>query len=506
NPVVALNIYGYSNCAYHATSFVSLCRAIGIPARVWEVWHHTVSEAYYNNAWHMLDSDIGLYYLTDDNKTIASVEQLWQDQKISEGLEEKAHLTTFSGRNKALRQVYTDAEGNNAYISQDGEQIRGYRYFHGPDFCYVQEDYDRFTYEPHTMAMTLRPGEILKRNWKGNDTFFDHKRHKNRYEQGNKEAIPIRYGNGQIIWRPNLMSELAPTFINKNQAPVFMIHDGQHPPLHVRNKQGGLYDFEERVIIKTETPYTIIGGKVKARLYRGAATMWDRLSFSIKSTTGALRKRIWTAPEDVTGSIDAEVDLDDALYPTGERGRHDHTLEFNFAANEKNDPPTQSGIESIEIVTDIQVAPNSLPALSHGKNVIRYQDETQGPHKVRITHIWREQIDTHAPQAPKTPVYPTNGQTISELAPDLKWEPAHEPSGDTIAQYCVRLSLDPQCRWPVATALEKELAGGATRWKLDTGWLNPDTTYYWRIKAMANNGGWGNWGEVFNFKTALNAK
>jgi hypothetical protein len=375
NPVVALNIYGYSNCAYHATNFVSLCRAIGIPARVWEVWHHTVSEAYYNDAWHMLDSDIGLYYLTGDNRTIASVEQLWEDQKVSEGLEEKAHVTTFSGRNKALRQIYTDVEGGNAQISQDGEMIRGYRYFHGSDFCYIQEDYDRFTFEPHNMAMTLRPGEMLKRNWIGRDIFFDYKRKKASFEGGNSYAIPIRYGDGQLIWRPDLTSKLAPTFINKNQAPVFMTHDGQHPPLHVRNKQGGLYDFEERVIIQTETPYTILGGKVKARLYRGAATDWDRLSLTIGSTTGPIKKRIWEAPEGVIGSIDAEVNLDEVLYPTGERGRHDHTLEFNFAANEKNDPPTQSGIESIEIVTDIQVAPNSLPALSRGKNVIRFRPQ-----------------------------------------------------------------------------------------------------------------------------------
>jgi transglutaminase-like putative cysteine protease len=58
NPVVAMNVYGYANCAYHSTVFTALCRAVGVPARVWEVWHHTVSEAFYNNAWHMLDSDI----------------------------------------------------------------------------------------------------------------------------------------------------------------------------------------------------------------------------------------------------------------------------------------------------------------------------------------------------------------------------------------------------------------------------------------------------------------
>ncbi|MDP6040662.1 MAG: fibronectin type III domain-containing protein [Candidatus Latescibacteria bacterium] len=214
-----------------------------------------------------------------------------------------------------------------------------------------------------------------------------------------------------------------------------------------------------------------------------------------------MKKRVWIAPEGVTGSIDAEIDLDEVLYPSGERGRHDHTLEFNFTANEKNNPPTQSGIESLEIVTDIQVAPNSLPALSRGKNVVRYRDEAQGLRKVRITHIWRERTDTYAPVIPEKPIYPAEGQTISELAPHFKWEQA---DGDGIERYCVRIALDSLCRWPVATALEKELVCDA-EWQLDAGWLNPDTAYYWRVKAMDKNGVWGDWGDVFSFRTAVDA-
>ena len=55
------------------------------------------------------------------------MEQLWEDQKISGGQETGAALTRFSGRNKAVRAVYTDVEGNHPYVSQDGEKIRGYR-------------------------------------------------------------------------------------------------------------------------------------------------------------------------------------------------------------------------------------------------------------------------------------------------------------------------------------------------------------------------------------------
>ena len=44
NPVVFFNVYGYANCAYHSASSVALARALGMKARVWEVWKHTVNE------------------------------------------------------------------------------------------------------------------------------------------------------------------------------------------------------------------------------------------------------------------------------------------------------------------------------------------------------------------------------------------------------------------------------------------------------------------------------
>lgn len=503
NPVVALNVYGYANCSYHSTVFRALCLSVGIPARGWEVWHHTVSDAFYNDAWHMLDSDIGLYYLADDNRTIASMEQLWEDQKVSGGTEEGAVLTRFSGRNKAVRMIYTDAAGGNPFISQDGERMRGYRYFHGPEHCYIQTGWDRFIFVEQSMAMSLRPGEKLVRNWMGGEKYYDYERHNRALERGSRWAKPILYGDGQIIWKPELKSELAPSFFNRNQPPAFEVLDGQAPAVHVLNRQGGVYDVPTRAILHTETPYTILGGRLRATLHRGAATEWDRLTATVSSRTGPVREQVWSAPDGATGTIDAEIDLDRVLFPSGQRGRHDWTVEFNFMANESNDPPTQSGLESVELVTDIQVAPNSLPALSRGRNVIRYRDETSGEHKVRITHIWRERSDNNPPSAPTGAVYPSDGGVSESLAPEFSWSGASDRDiADTIADHWISISFDPQCRWPVATALLKVTGSGEPRWQLPEGWLNGDTTYYWKVRARDSRGVWGEWSPVFSFRTA----
>jgi len=503
NPVVALNVYGYANCAYHASVFVSLARALGMKARVWEVWHHTVSEIWYNNAWHMLDSDIGLTYLMDDNRTVASIPQLWEDQKITGGKEESANLSKFSGRNKAIHIVYEDVEGNNAFVSQDGIKQRGYRYFHDDYHSYVQTGYDRFTYEPHSMAMTLRPGEKLVRNWKGGAKFYDYRRRNALFERTKSpESKPILYGDGQLIWKPDLRSENARLYLNQEQPPAFAFEDGQEPALHVKYRQGGVYNVPTRAIFAVETPYTIVGGRLKATVYRGAATNWDRVSATLKSRTGPVSERLWRAPEDAVGSIDLDVSLDEVFYPSGERGRRDYTVEFNFTASEKNDPPTQSGVESVEMITDIQCAPRSLPALNLGRNIIRYRDETPGPHKVKITHIWRERTDNHPPTPPRKAAYPPHGEVVGDLAPLFRWAAAADADkADRIADHWIKISFDPQCRWPVATALQKVTGSGKPEWQIPPGWLNRDTTYYWQVKAKDSRGIWGEWGPVFRFST-----
>jgi hypothetical protein len=177
-------------------------------------------------------------------------------------------------------------------------------------------------------------------------------------------------------------------------------------------------------------------------------------------------------------------------------------VDFNFMADEQNDPPTQSGLESVELVTDIQVSAYSLPALSKGRNVIRYRDETPGEHRVKITHIWRERNDNAPPAIPDDPVFPKHGSAISTLAPNFKWQNAADPDpDDKIHNHCILISFDPMCRWPIATALYKETGSGNAEWQLPGGWLNRDTSYYWKVKAQDSRGLWGEWSNVYRFQT-----
>ncbi|MEA2063206.1 MAG: transglutaminase-like domain-containing protein, partial [Gemmatimonadota bacterium] len=492
NPVVYFNVYGYGICSYSAANVVALNRAAGLQARVWEVWHHTVPEIRYNNAWHMLDSDIQAYFLMDDNRTLASIEQLAADQLVTGGKEENAKLTKFSGRALAIQRRYTDVEGNIGWEYRSGASSLGARYFFRDHF-YVQRGYDYYTCEPHSMAMTLRPNEKLIRNWKGGDKYYDYKRHNARYAREPKPTRrPIRYGDGKIIWKPDLTGENAGDLLG-GEAPTieseyytkFFIEDGVRPAIHVKHKHGGVYDTQSFAMFSIHTPYTIIGGGLKARVYRGAATDWDRLGLWVGNhPRGRERKKVWGAKQGETGYMDLDLNLDEALYPSGNRGAHNFSARFQFSANEANDPPTQTGIESVKLTADIQCAPNSLPALSLGRNIIRYRDETPGPHKVKISHIWRERNDNHPPSAPRAAKYPADGKVAGDLSPHFRWSGSRDKDkGDRVVDYMITISFDSQCRWPISTSLLTETGSGKPAWQLDQGWLNRDTRYYWRVKA-----------------------
>ncbi|MFC2076905.1 transglutaminase family protein [candidate division KSB1 bacterium] len=503
NPVVYFNLYGYANCGYHASVAVSLARSIGMKARVWEVWHHTVNEYWFNNAWHMLDCDIEIYYLMNDNRTVASIPQLWADQKVTGGLRENVPLTTFSKRTARIHGEYTDIDGNILYDRPPRPGSQGKRYYYAEDHCYVQSGYDGYTYEHHDMSMTLRPNESLTRNWRGGDVYYDYRRHNDLFEkEGQIWRKPIRHGDGRIVWRPNLDSPDAKKWV-AGAYNVLWSEDDSKPNVHVKNKHGGIWDVPSFVNFAIRTPYVIIGGDLKAKVHRDGASDWDRLNVLLSSgREGWERQSVWRAPEGATGSMDVDVDMDEPLYPNGMRGNHDYRVRFQMTANENNSPPGQTGIESVEMSADIQCAPNSLPALSLGKNVVRYRDETAGPHKVKITHVWSERSDNHPPAPPVKAVSPADGATVKSLAPKFKWAASKDADkGDKVADYRVTVSLDPQCRWPLSTSLITETGSGAAEWTIDDGWLNPDTTYYWKIQAKDSNNLWGDWSRPYRFKT-----
>lgn len=470
HPVRAMNGYGYGICGHTAAWLKCLWTAAGLRARVQELWGHTVSEAYYDGAWHMLDGNVKVFYLDRDNRTIASLAALERDPWLIE--------RTIHSRDPWERGP--DPPGRNKEFV---------RYLASPKDNFEEHGYDGEIEREYTMGMSLKPGETLTRWWKPV---------LNKYEGRDKRAeVPERYANGQLIWEPDLKRIDMKPYLREADNVTTRGVQGRGPAIQVADLQDELYTRPSRVSIPIRSPYPIVGARLWCTLLKEGNSSLDQAAIFFGSPgwgPGNLYTFRWGK-----GSQTVELDLDANVLR--QANPFQYTLGFNLRGNAKANPPTQAGVERFRLVTDLQVSPHSLPALALGRNQVRFWTESGEPVKARITHRWREVTDRKPPEAAAAPVSPAEGAETASLAPTLKWQPVAGAS-----DYQVMVSLRPDCRWPLSPSTHQNVGKATPEWTLPASFLNPGATYYWKVRARNPRGDIGPWSRVFRFTTAAGAR
>ncbi|HUU29992.1 MAG TPA: transglutaminase domain-containing protein [archaeon] len=475
HPVRAMNGYGYGICGHTAAWLKALWTAAGLEGRVQEIWGHTINEVYFNGAWHMLDGNVKVFYLGRDNRTIASLAELEKDGWLIE--------RTIHPRDPWVRQP--DPPGRNEEFV---------RYIVSSKDNYLEHGYDSEIGKDYNMSYTLKPGEELIRWW-GPEL--------GKFEGRDKQAlVPQRYANGRLVWEPDLEKIDVRDYLNVIENVTTRHRNGQDPAINIAELHDRNYTRPSRFTIPIQSAYPIVGGRFWCKLVKdpgGASASvffgepsWDR---------GNLYTFRWGS-----GAQDIEVDLDHNILQSAPCYNYD--IGFTLKGNAESRKPAQAGVDWFKSVTDLQVSPHSLPALSRGRNVVRYRDSSRGAaKKVRITHKWREIDDNHAPGRVTGAVSPKSSEEVNSLAPTLKWSQAKdEDAGDSAADYQVLVSLRPDCRWPVSMSLYRNVGSARSEWKVPESFLNPGTAYFWKVRARDSRGAVGEWGEIFSFKTSAKAK
>ena len=460
-----LNVYGYTLCGNEAHLINDLWKAAGLTPRRGYPVGHVVSEVFYDGDYHLLDSDEHVICLERDNKTVASCTEVVRDHDLIK----RTH-------------TYGIGQAENRRTDEFSASLYSYE---------GKREGDLGDNTKHSMNLTLRPGESIEFRW-------DHVGKE--YSAGTVDPTDRRNGdgqgslarwgataydklrNGRLCYQPDLNSDLAQRGTAQIINAAFDTNSSTIRPVNP--------DQPATVVWQFNSPYVYVGGRATAKIeladggsadwsYRTGKSDWKLIS----STNNADESELTTTIDNVVST------------------RRQPTYAFQLRLTLQGTATARD----IAFAHDIQTSLLSLPELEVGTNKIVYSDENTEPRKVRITHQWLERTTWHPPAPPTRPISPKDGETVSGSQVRFAWEPAQDPDGDRIVDYHFELSEHADMRWPISPNFERRTSltpsQGKPEWTVPyVGLLNPNTIYYWRVRALDANGVWGPFSKPFRFQ------
>ena len=493
DPVKLLNTYGFEGCVGNAIVCRRLAEAMGLKAR--EIWvgggldghgqgrscAHDIFEAHADGSWHFLDTDLMVFFLKRDNATVAGSEDIARDIDL---LRRSHRNLGLCGRDLAEKVFYYDQFRNGEYVyppTKGGAWLAG-----SGAVAHSPGEYP----EAHTMGFRLRPGEKLVRYWDnvGKQVIRARRLHPE-----------VRYSNGKLVYRPALRDRLARKGMESksNLAPGATPN---RPALHPRR-----VGQRAEAVWKVQSPYAIAGARVVLDCCR--ETQEDGVEVLL-SLDGQNWRSVAFVGEDRRSLC---VDLDWFLNPALNDWREERDNAWRVApcyeyyvkvALWGGSRAEGAGLNSIWFDTDLQCSTRSLPSLFCGRNTISYRDDSRGAREVRVTYGWQEEHGIRPPGSPEL-ACPEQEQDVDSLDFEFHWAKP-KGRGPKVDDYHIQVSRYADFRWCVCPSFDRYVGrtayAGRTCWKPQfPNLLNPDETYYWRVRARNSKGVWGKWSEVRSF-------
>jgi hypothetical protein len=117
-----INSVGFGFCSDVATTLDQVWTSLGYPARLWYLSGHVVPSVFADGAWHMLDPDLGVYYLNSNN-AIASVPELESNPSLILSPIQMVDGASPTAYSETVGAIYTSADdnfpGRVPYLPQD---------------------------------------------------------------------------------------------------------------------------------------------------------------------------------------------------------------------------------------------------------------------------------------------------------------------------------------------------------------------------------------------------
>jgi hypothetical protein len=218
SPVKVLNVYGHDTCGNDSICLAGLWKTAGLKVAPARLVGHCVTQVFYENSWHLFDSDMQSVYLMRDNETIASEQDLVRDHDLIK----RTHTQGI------LRPDGRPGDEHQASIYLFEGAISG----------------DRNAERGSEMKMKLRPGEALVWRWGHSEPV--------KYHGSPQHKFPERICNGLWEYRPDFFKE---TWRKGADSIQGIVHAGDG--LAAETGKSG------EIVWTIQSPYVFVGGKLE---------------------------------------------------------------------------------------------------------------------------------------------------------------------------------------------------------------------------------------------------
>lgn len=381
DPLKLMNSYGFGLCYQIAPVMEAVFEAGGFEdARVWFLTGHTVTEVYYDGAYHHYDSDM-LGYTTVGNgpaatSRVASVRNLEKDGSIMTG--------KLTGPRKSdparTPSPWYPADVQAAAIPGLAEAFT------------TASDNSLFPFQRspmgHAMDFVLRPGERLIRY----------------YQPEGKGLFYLPYKWDGKAWN-EFPREIAEYKIRTEDGPVSQ--------KDARRWATGKIEYRPQVsaaasaVYEVRSPYVIID----AEFQMGIAPVTAQQAVRIE--TSADDGRTWTGAGELASAKQGGFRAEPAVLTRSAHGRRT-AVSGTYGYLVRVTVPAGARVEDLLLSTRFQLNPRTLPELKAGRNELAF---TAGPARVR------RELNVDTARADKIARSVTNARYVSEGGQGY-WAPA----------------------------------------------------------------------------------
>jgi hypothetical protein len=397
DPIKVFNVYGYGFCSMASCEVAAMARYVGLQARGRIINSHSVSEVFFDDAWHLLDGSLICYFPKADGK-IASVDELiagvkeWYANNPGYHKDDKKLRAFMKGggwrkgpdiltRTKAYNEngwLPAATHGWYATMSEyDGSHSGMYEYGYS---------------QGYQVNIQLRKGERLTRNWSN----------KGLTVSGAPGCIKAKVGDSMLRHTPALGDIAVGRVGNGTHEYNLPLADGSYKTgaLVVENlehrgaKKDGPAVFVKDgaapgvLIVRMRSNYVYLTGTLNldAHLADGGT-----ITVSVSDNNGMDWKEVAKA-----ASGTQTIDLKPFVH-----ARYDYRVKFELKGS-------GTGLNAAGIVHDIQHSQRVLPGFTEGKNSVTF---SAGPQEGTITVEGNTAVDVKGKQLLATDFHPEMNNT-----------------------------------------------------------------------------------------------